>query len=342
VRISAAEVTAAVDHGRSVHLMVLRTDRELIGVGEIQGSGGNAGFSSAAPAISALLVGLDPFDVEAMLIASRDLSDGGTIDGGLVSAAEVAMADITGQALGIPTHQLWGGRVRDQVRACAVGWADGSAGPDEIVASALETVGLGFTALRIEPRQPQPRRESVSTKQAADVVLAIRRAVPDEVDLVVDAGSGLAAEAAIEFAELLGVSEPLWLETLAPAPWQSSPWTNLPLAGGRGASAAAMRRLVTESRVDHLVVEIGRVGGLNDARGIAALAEVYHIGVVLGGDGGSVSVAAALQLAAVIPNLSMLELRPGLAAVSGGMVEVDLSPGLGPRGALAANSEAAS
>jgi L-alanine-DL-glutamate epimerase-like enolase superfamily enzyme len=79
--------------------------------------------------------------------------------------------------------------------------------------------------------------------------------------------------------------------------------------------------------VDYLVLEVGRVGGLVEARRIAALAEVYHTAVVPIGSGGSVSLSAALQLAAVVPNLSLVEVRPGLAAVDGGMVSLDGRPG---------------
>ena len=104
----------------------------------------------------------------------------------------------------------------------------------------------------------------------------------------------------------------------------------LPLASGRGARPQVLRELVTGNLVDHLVLEVGRVGGLVEARRIAALAEVHHIGIVPIGSGSSVSLRAALQLAAVVTNLSVVEIRPGLAPIDRGMTSVDDRPDVVP------------
>jgi galactonate dehydratase len=238
------------------------------------------------------------------------------------------MLDLVSQSLGTSIDQLLAGRVRDQARACAVDWVHGATGNEQLADAARETIATGFTMLRVEAFAPQ---EPVDLDVAAERVRVIRSAVGDDVDLVVSAQQRLTPSEAEEFADALRSVEPLWLEDLV-ASWLTGPLGRVserlhdPLAAGRGARPDVLRNIAQSSVVDHVIVEIGRVGGLIEARRIAALAEIYHVGVISTGSGGPVSFRDALQLAAVVPNLSVIEVPRGLTSVEGGMIAVGGSP----------------
>jgi galactonate dehydratase len=331
MKISGVELTTFVEHHRRAQVLVLRSDAALSGIGEVAASGGGNQIAASTVALADLLVGRDPFDVEALLSDAKGDADGTIVDFALVSAATSAMLDLAARSLDIPVHQLLGGGVRDRIRACAVGWAEGAAGPQELASAARRTVASGFTALRVEPFATSLSKPATNVATATELVRAVRHTVPDEVDLVVAADRRLTVSSALELADALRPLEPMWLEEPVPAspidPLRRISQTGaLPLAAGRGARPDVLRDLVTGNLVDHLAVEVGRVGGLIEARRIAALAEVYHVGVVPVGSGGSVSLGAALDLAAAVPNLSMVEVRPGLAAVEDGTVSVSDRP----------------
>lgn len=327
MKISGIELTTLVEHDKSGQLLLLTSDSNLTGTGELAAVDGDHTDRSTV-VVADLLVGRDPFDVEALLIDAKHPSDGTINDIALISAATSAMLDLAGQSLGTSIDQLLAGRVRDQARACAVDWARGQTGNEQLALAARETVAAGFTMLRVEAFLMD---EPTDLDVAVERLQAIRSAVADDIDLVVSAQQRLTPSEAEEFADALRSVEPLWLEDLV-ASWLSEPLRrvserlNQPLAAGRGTRPDVLRDLAQASLVDHLIVEIGCVGGLLEARRIAALAEIYHIGVIPTGSGGTVSLRDALQLAAVVPNLSVVEVPRGLATVKGGMIAVGGTP----------------
>ena len=283
--------------------------------------------------MSALLVGRDPFDLQALDVDANARPDATAAELAIVAAAGTAMADICGKQLGVPVHQLMGGRVRDRVRACAIDWADHGLDVGGLVAEARRIVALGFTCLRVEPFAVGITVPPVHVGDAVKLVRTLRGALPDAIDLVVATGGALAIDDLHALAALLGPLEPLWMEQPFRGPpsesiEQATKRLAVPLTAGSGTGPATMKQLVMGGLVDHVVLDVGLVGGLLEARRIAALAEIDHIGVIPTGTA-PVSLATALHLAASIPNLTMVEMRPGLAAVEDGTVAIDLSPGLG-------------
>lgn len=335
MKITAVEVMTSPDVRSGAPLLVLRTDAGLSGIGEIFVQGRAQSARRMAAAAAPLLIGRDPFDREALTSDAGSHLGSATIEYALAAAAGTAMADIAGQDLGVPVHMLLGGRVRDRVRACAVGWEGAARGLGELTAAAALTEEAGFSALRVDLAGAGDR---------VALVRHLRRALPDGVDLVVNAAGRLAGDPAALVASL-AEAEPLWVEDPLPmsrlaAVRRFADGITMPLAGGRGASPSVIRSLIRGGLVDHVVLEVGRLGGLLEARRIAALAEVYHVGVVPTASG-AVSLAAALHLAASIPNLTMVEVPPNLIEVEEGTVAVGLTPGLGAGAGLTARMEVA-
>lgn len=327
MKITTVELTPASDGPPIEAVLILGTDSALSGVGEVSRNGHVARSDAATDALRSALIGRDPYDLHALVTDGDGRS--ASLDAELVAAAGTAMADLAGKELGVPVHQLLGGRVQDRVRACAIGWTDGHADLAAFTDAARRTVEAGFTALRIEPFAGLDDGAGLLDRAAARVE-ALRGALPDAVDLVVNARRLVTVDDALGFGTLLRPFEPLWMEvglsqaTLAGYGRSFA----VPIAAGRSATSAELQALATASTVDHLVLDVGAAGGLIAARRIAALAEIYHIGIVPTGSG-RVATVTAVHLAAAIPNLTMVEVRPGFAPLVDGFLPVDGRRGLG-------------
>ena len=330
MKITSVDIRATTNGGAAGSLLVLGTDASVVGIGEWAESAHGLSESSRG-ALASVLVGRDPFDVQAL---SRDLPPNGNdaaVDTAVLAAASTAMVDICGKHLGVPAHQFLGGRVRDRVRACAIEWEGPGDDPDESAAAAIRTIELGFDALRIGPRSAAagPDRTVAETEK---LVHAIRRAAGDEVDLIV-AADALEVGEVKALSQALAPHEPLWLECVfdrasVAALAADGLQLPVPLTSAAETEAGVRRDLMSAGLVDHVTLDVGLAGGLHAARRISALAEINHIGIVPTG-ATPISFAIALHLAAAIPNLTMVQMRPGLARVVDGMIDVDLSSGLG-------------
>jgi galactonate dehydratase len=319
-----SEVSVAAPGGAPPQLqqLVLQSDSGTFGVSELGVSDGQDGAEGIASRLRELLLGRDPFAVEAVWADVVDRGSGDDLM--LVSAATSAMLDLAAKDLETPIFQLLGGAVRESVRACAIDWGEGATGPEEVVEAARRTVASGYTLLRVDPFTTSHSRRSSHMAAATELVQAIRTSVPDEVDLVVTADTTSSAETD-EFIEAIAAAEPLWVEfsvessrSLTGEEMGAVAW-----AMGRGADRGESRRLVIDNVVDHLVLEVDRIGGILEARRIAALAEVFYTGIVTACATGPLPLRDALSVAAVVPNLSAVEVRPGLAAVEGGMLSLE-------------------
>jgi galactonate dehydratase len=102
----------------------VHTDAGIYGIGEGTLNGFIATTEAGVHELKHLAIGQDPRRISALwkrLLDSVSL-DGGHIHRTVIAAIEVACWDILGKSLGVPIHQLLGGRVRDSVLGYANGW----------------------------------------------------------------------------------------------------------------------------------------------------------------------------------------------------------------------------
>jgi galactonate dehydratase len=321
VRISEVNLAPSAEAGRS--RLIVRSDAGLYGASDLAEVDGRDGAEGIASRLRDLLIDREPFDVEALWTAGIEGESG--VDLALVSAATSAMLDLAAKDLDAPAYQLLGGAVHDAVRACAIGWADEATGRDEVVTAAKRTAASGYSLLLVEPFAiPRDGRPN-DLIAATTLVQAIRGAISDDVDFVVRASDARAAHSA-EFIDAVAAAEALWVEVPnLESSTNSAGGDAVARSLGRGADPDTLRRIVLDNVVDHLVIEVDRVGGILEARKIAALAEVFYTGVIIACAAGALPLRDSLCLAATVPNLSVVEVRPGLVDVEGGMVSLDTS-----------------
>ena len=271
--------------------------------------------------------GTDPHDIETMW--RRIYSAGFTQHPdltvmGVLSALEMACWDIVGKEANQPVYKLLGGQVHERLRSYtyiyprAVDKTDVYHDPDLAATRATEYLAQGFTALKFDPVGPYSafdgRQLSLEALDLSErFARQLREAVGTNADLLFGTHGQMTAAGAIRLAKRLEPFDPLWLEEPVPpdAPEEMAKvarGTSIPIATGeRLATKYDFARLLNVGAAAILQLNLGRVGGLLEAKKIAGMAEVYHAQIAPHLYCGPVVGAANIQLATCTPNFLILE-----------------------------------
>jgi 2-dehydro-3-deoxyphosphogalactonate aldolase len=274
----------------------------------------------------------------------------------LWSGIEMALLDLIGREAKIPIFTLLGGRAHERLRCYTYLYPAAGQGeevydePEAAAERAVAYVQQGWTALKFDPVRPysafDPREPSAAELAHGERYLRLmREAVGEAADLLVGTHGQFTPSGAVRFARRIAHYDPLWFEEPVPP---GDPGAMAEVARACGLPVATGERLVgREEFLDLLerravaVVQpaAGRVGGLVEARKIAAMAETRQVLFAPHFYAGPVEWAANLQLAASCPNTLVVEtiadnaffyaLVPDLPRVVDGFVVVPERPGLG-------------
>lgn len=294
------------------------TDDGITGVGEATLPGQERAVVAALQDIKSYLLGKNPLQIENHW---RNLYHSSFFHGVVFLAAlggvEMALWDIFGKALNVPIYTLLGGPCRNRMR-CYTHISEATSGHsiEQRVEEARAAVAEGWTALKWDPL-PADFFLTLSPAQMRYVVRqiqAVREAVGDDVELLIECHGRLDATTAIHLAREIAPLRPLFLEE--PTPPESldalahvAAHTPIPLAvGERVFTAAAFWEILDRQLVSYIQPDIIFVGGLLTCKKIAALAEARFVGVAPHNPHGPVCTAATLHLIANLPNFSIQEM----------------------------------
>jgi galactonate dehydratase len=322
--------------GRRYTLLRLKTRSGLTGYGEC---------SSVAPADLAqtrlLLAGAQAGAYE--VIARR--LHGTTLPAGAIN---MALLDLVGKAAKAPVYQILGGPTRFKARALAPLAGDTDAALSTALSSAT---AAGYRAFLVPVPQPPGRNQGQAWVLAVRKRLETLRSVGGEnADFVLDGagsltpGDAASAAAALEKFHLLWFDEPCPPTSLG-ALKKISAENVTPVGVGRTLqTGAAFQDLLRESAIDVIRPCIRR-NGISAIRRMATIAETYYVAVAPWNVGGPVATAAALNLAASLPNFYIQQIPlaeapedrrmreeiagAGLATVRDGFAALPRGPGLG-------------
>ncbi len=315
-------------------LLQIHTDEGITGLGEW-----SPGALERFPGFRDQLIGRDPVNINNL---HRDML---WQMGGLGAGAEIALWDIKGKKLGVPMHDLLGGKLRDKIRMycdChsgefwtaedyAQGWRDVRQSgdlepqytPQAYAAMAQRMVGEGFDAIKFDADVPNPWKSdvydrSISRREHAhiiDVIEAARTAIGPDVDLAIDLHGSFNAPDALRICKDVEHLDLLWLED--PIRWE---WGNVdalakicmqtetPICTGEILHGAKLHRdLIMRQACDLLEPDIPHSGGAIEIRRIAELAEMYHMSIAPHNMSSPVTAVAAAHICATIPNFLALE-----------------------------------
>ncbi|MEU5880108.1 mandelate racemase/muconate lactonizing enzyme family protein [Spirillospora sp. NPDC047279] len=336
---------------RNLTLVTVHTDEGLTGVGEARMLGHtDALLGYLAEAESRHIAGSDPFDIEDLVQRMKygDFGRAGEIVMSGIACVETACWDIVGKALGQPVWRLLGGKVRDRVKAYANGWYTVDRTPEEFHAAATRVVERGYHALKLDPfGHGRLELDHAETMRSIGLVEAVRDAIGPERELLVEMHGRFSPATAIRVAGLLEPFAPSWIEEPCPpenlkALAKVSRHTVLPIATGeRIHDRIEFRELFESQAADIIQPDVGHIGGISEARKLAATAETHYVLVAPHNVGGPVLTAATLQLGVSVPNFKILEhfndfadapvksIVRGLPEVVDGHFAIPEGPGLG-------------
>ena len=317
--------------GKYFLFVKLTTDDGVTGIGEVYCDTFGPRVMEAAikDVFERHVDGMDPFHIEKLwrLVYGTGYTmrpDATLI--GVLSGIEIALWDIKGKACGKPVYELLGGRVHERLRSYTYIYPDVSKGEDasiywnaELSAErAAEYVKLGFTAVKFDPAAPyspfDPRQPSLdSMKLCEKFVKLIRQAVGTKADMLFGTHGQFTASGAIRLAKKLEPYDPLWFEEPTPPEMPEemalvARGTSIPIATGERLVTKYEFARVLECRAASILqMALGRVGGIMEAKKIAAMAEAHYAQIAPHLYCGPVEAAANIQYAASLPNFLILE-----------------------------------
>ena len=307
IKITALETALPPSFGGHLMLLRVHTDEGIIGCGESFFLGG-AMASVIHDYLAGRLLGGDALAIEShWRFAYERLANIGARGAELraISAIDVALWDVLGQVTGLPIYRLLGGPTRNKVRALAA--LDGTS--DEELRRSMDAAhNRGFRAFQVPlPVPGAPNQGQAYANAVAKRMETLRSAAAPNTDFVVGGagrltpGDASRVAAALESQHVLWFDEPCSTDNLE-AIRKITSESVTPVAFGRDIRELSLcQDLLREGIVDVLRPDLSRhgIGGL---RQVAALAETYYTAVAPAHEGGPVGTAAAVQLAASLPN----------------------------------------
>ena len=295
----------------------VETDEGLHGWGEATLEWKTKSVLGAIEDTSRFVIGEDPFRIEHLFqVMRRQYFWKSGVEGmSAISGIEQALWDLKGKALGVPVYELLGGRVRDRVRLydhLGSGVMESmyeSETPEQFAERALIVKERGYTALKF---MAVPRTEPVegdrSVRLAARLVEAVRKAVGEEMDLMVDLHARTWPAMAVRYCQAFEPYGLLFFEEPCPsedvdAIVQVTRQSKVPIATGERLVTRWQFRELLEKRACHVIQpDLSHCGGLWEARKIAAEAEARSIAVAPHNPNGPIATAAAIHFALATPN----------------------------------------
>jgi L-alanine-DL-glutamate epimerase-like enolase superfamily enzyme len=317
----------------------VHTDEGLTGIGETDLNAWVARACIEAPGTHTMdmglgetLIGLDPLDPPAvwdrLYVATAMTGRRGALVHAL-GAIDMALWDIAGKAAGVPTWQLLGEAARDSFTPYASllprgGDWDGFS--QALVDQAIWAAGLGFRAAKLEVLLTGPYAHSGMRQpdtRIVEPIAAVRRAVGPEFTIMVDvayawddAERALAVIESWADLDVFFCETPLWSDDLAGYA-ELARRSPIPIAAGEWlATRHEFLDLMDRGGVQVVQPDVGRVGGLSEARRVCALAAERGRLVVPHGWKTGITVAATAHLAAVTAHMPFFEFVPQEVAES--------------------------
>jgi len=249
---------------------------------------------------------------------------------GVLSGIEMACWDIVGKSVGKPVYELLGGHVHERLRSYTYLYpsadeaddvhADAAVYSDPEIAAerAAEYVAQGFTAVKFDPAGPYTvydgRQPDLDALERSDAFCRrIREAVGSKADLLFGTHGQFTASGAIRLARRIEAHDPLWFEEPTPPETPEemarvARQTAIPIATGeRLTTKYEFARVLDLQAASILQPALGRVGGILEAKKIAAMAEAKYALMAPHLYCGPIEGAANIQFAACTPNFLILE-----------------------------------
>lgn len=290
-----------IDH-RTTGLVKLTTDAGIVGWGE--------GCTGPAAAVigeifAPDLLGADPLNRntlwQQMFAALYNANQAVGFGGSALSAIDTALWDIAGKVADQPISALLGGRIRNKVAVYATGlYYTKDEFPNKLLNEARGYVDAGFKGMKTKVG-------GLAVAEDVKRVAALRQAIGDEIQLMVDANEGYNATTAIRIGHQLTDLNLLWFEEPVNAQdlagyQQVRAALPMALAGGEALRTRyEFAPFLVNRAFDFAQPDVVNVGGISEMRNVALMANALGIQVNPHVWGSPIMIAATLHVAATLP-----------------------------------------
>ena len=233
-----------------------------------------------------LLIGRDPWDTEFLWqnMFRKTMAFGRKgIGMAAISAVDIALWDILGKSAKQPVYRLLGGRTKPRIPVYASRLY--SVELSELEAEAKRYKKDGYKAMKLRFGWG-PTDGAAGMQHNLALVRTVREAIGDGIDVMADAYMGWTLDYAKRMLPLLEPFNLRWLEEPV-IPDDVHGYAELkslgriPIAGGEHEfTAYGFRDLLEARALDYIQFDTNRVGGITQARKIAAMAEAYSVPVI--------------------------------------------------------------
>ena len=336
------------------------SDAGLYGIGEAYGSPG-VGVKEQVHALKSFLIGKDPLEIDVIYTTVPTRTDGSAHNlMRAVCGIEMALWDLAGKILEVPTSALLGGKFREKVRvydhAAPRNMLDKASVSDW--AAKLKTHPSGFTCHKFGFQNTDPTTDKardlsnrvLTTKELIGVQKGFelcREAAGWDHDIMVHCHWEYDLRTAIQIADAVESIKPVWLEDPLPVDYSDS-WKRLcaaskvPICMGENlARREGFKDFILNQGADILHPDLRNSGGFLETKRIADMAHVFGLPMANHNTGSQVYTYAAVQWAASIRDYMSLETITGEGDwmdhvllldgpyIKDGFIQVTDKPGLG-------------
>jgi L-alanine-DL-glutamate epimerase-like enolase superfamily enzyme len=354
--------------GRTYTMVKIVSDAGVYGIGEAYGSPG-IGVKEQILSLKPWLIGKDPLGIDTLytMMGVRQPSlSGSRTDGSahmLIRAAsgiEMALWDLAGKLLGVPTTTLLGGKFRDKVRVYD------HAAPRDMLdpascrewAQRVKADPRGFTAHKFGFRHTDPKVDRardlanrvLTTKELIQIRHGFencREAIGWDHDIMVHCHWEYDLRTSIQIAEAVESSKPMWLEDPLTVEYSES-WRRLcassrvPICAGENlARRQGFKDFIIYQGCDILHPDLRNSGGFLETKRIADMADVFGLPMATHNTGSQLNTWATCQWAGSIRDFMACETVTGKGDwmdqvllldgpyIEDGFIRVTEKPGLG-------------
>ncbi len=240
------------------------------------------------------------------------------------SALEQCLWDIQGKAIGVPTHDLFGGRIQERIRMYAnINRSTEERTPEGFARMAEKAVGASFDAVKLAPfdEMPEGLTEEAEverfTARGIACARAVRQTIGPKRDLLVDVHSRMDLEDGLDLVRRFEPLKLYWIEEVTPAkPIENLAQINqaarMPTAGGESIyGVRGFYPYIKGEAVDIVMPDVKVCGGMIELKKIAGLAEGAGLIASPHGPASPVGNLAAAHVIATVTNFNILEFSYG-------------------------------
>jgi D-galactarolactone cycloisomerase len=303
---------------RTICLVKITTEDGIFGWGEGYGPANmvKAGIEFFTPYIT----GMQALDHEViwqhMYLRSLDYARRGVFLSAL-SAIDVALWDIKGKYMERPVYQLLGGKKNEKIKPYATGlyFSQNRNLKSDLVEEALKYKEEGYLGIKM--------KVGLGIETDTEYVTAIRKAIGEDVDLMIDSNHAYSMKEALQLCIRLKDLNITWFEEpVSPEMYDSytelRDKTDIPIAGGECEYLRhGFLQLFQHRSVDIAQPDICAAGGITEVKKIAAMANTFGVDVIPHSWGTGIALHAAMHL------IANLDPSPGRMYQSAPWMELD-------------------